>query len=94
MSTAMNSAVSYLCHGVNDNLPGGKASGELTVYQTAIECNILGHRRHMPLTGLQITMGGASDRLVLLTHPSLPDWSFYTSDHCPIGVFTPATAAF
>lgn len=76
----MNEVITYSCHGFNDDLPKGKASGTLTIYENSIACNIAGHSCSMPLAGLQIKMGGAGDRLVFLTHPSLPDWSFYTSD--------------
>ena len=34
-----------------------------------------------PLTGLQIKLGGASDRLVFLEHPNFPKVSIFTSDH-------------
>ena len=76
----MNKAITYSCHGFNDNLPKGKASGELTVYESSIECKIATSSYSIPLTGLVISMGGASDRLVFLAHPSLPGWRFYTSD--------------
>ena len=76
----MSEVVTYSCHGFNDHLPKGKASGTLAVYQGAIECTIAGRCYRMPLVDLQIKTGGASNRLVFLTHPLLPDWTFYTSD--------------
>ena len=76
----MNEIITYPCHGFSDDLPKGRASGHLAVHKTTIECTIAGHHCRMPLEGLQIRPGGASDRLVFLTHQSLPGWSFYTSD--------------
>ena len=35
----------------------------------------------LPLAGLQIALGGASDRLIFLTHPSLPQTTVHTADH-------------
>ena len=76
----MNEVITYPCHGFNDDLPKGKASGNLTVHKTTIEYTIGDKHFCLPLADLQITLGGASDRLVFLTHPSLPEWRFYTSD--------------
>ena len=33
-----------------------------------------------PLEGLKIKLGGASNRLVMLTHPESPDWQFMSSN--------------
>ena len=76
----MNKVITYPCHAFNNNLPKGKISGELTVYESSIECKIAGSSHSIPLAGLAIKMGGASNRLVFLNHPSIPDWNFYTSD--------------
>lgn len=34
----------------------------------------------IPLTGLRLKLGGASDRLVFLEHPDLPQWNIHTED--------------
>ncbi len=51
----------------------------------------------LPLAGLQIALGGASDRLIFLTHPSLPQTTVHTADHAlldhPVILGTPALAA-
>ena len=37
-------------------------------------------RVSLPLSGLRIKLGGASDRLVFFEHDAYPEWSIYTSD--------------
>ena len=76
----MHEIITYSCHGFNDDLPKSKASGKLIIHKTTVECTVADRHCRMPIEGLKIKMGGASDRLVFLTHPSLPGWSFYTSD--------------
>ena len=76
----MNEVITYFCHGFNDELPNGKASGKLVIYETTVEYTVGPHQLRMPLADLQIKMGGASNRLVFLSHRSLPGWTFYTSD--------------
>lgn len=56
----------------------GKAAGKLLVTATSIVFQAPDKKIVMPLVGLQIKRGGASDRLFFFTNPSLPDVSFYT----------------
>ena len=66
----------------NDRFDGGKAGGSLrlttqsVIFTTrdGVTCP------EFPLTDLDITLGGASDRLVFFKSAKYPDWSFYTSD--------------
>ena len=51
----------------------------------------------LPLTGLQLALGGASDGLIFFTHPSLPQTTVHTADHAildhPVILGTPPLAA-
>lgn len=70
----------YDCMGFHTQLPKGKASGSMTINSTGIEFSIQGHHLQIPLDGLQVSLGGASNRLVYFEHPLLDGWSLYTSD--------------
>lgn len=70
----------YQAHGFHESLPKGKASGELVVTSSGISFTSGDRRVTLPLHGIQFRLGGASDRLVFASHPSVPDWSLYTSD--------------
>ena len=76
----MNDVTEYACHGMHDDLPGGKASGVLRVSGRGIEIVIGNMRGHLPFAGLHLQTGGASDRLILLNHPAYKEWYLYTSD--------------
>ncbi len=70
----------YDAHAFYDRFSRGRASGELTVSESSLRF-VSGHESVvMPITGLVIKLGGASDRLVYLTHPLQPDWTLYTSN--------------
>ncbi len=64
----------------NEQLPGGRSSGQLAVDATRLHFNGGGQTVDLPLDGLQLSLGGASDRLIFLTHPAAPGWQLYTSD--------------
>ncbi|MDX1696159.1 MAG: hypothetical protein R3208_20500, partial [Ketobacteraceae bacterium] len=73
-------STSYQAHGFHESLPRGKASGELTVSGSGLRFVSGDQTISMPLHGVQFRLGGASDRLVFVSHPDLPDLSVYTSD--------------
>ena len=75
-----NNNTQYECIGFHDALPKGKASGAMNVEQQGIVFHIQQQQIQLPLQGLQVSLGGASNRLVFFTHPLVPDWNFYTSD--------------
>jgi len=77
----LNQTTNYDCLGFNDDLPKGKASGTMSIDTTAILFQIQEHHIRMPLLGAEISLGGASNRLVFFEHPAFKGWSFYTSDH-------------
>jgi predicted Zn-dependent protease len=70
----------YPAHAFHTSLPGGRASGELRVFAGSFEFRSGEHVMTAPLAGAQLKLGGASDRLVFLSHPEAQDWSIYTSD--------------
>jgi Zn-dependent protease with chaperone function len=70
----------YDCIGFHNQLPKGKASGIMTIHSGHIEFCIAEQRINLPLQGLKVSLGGASNRLVYFENPNLPGWNFYTSD--------------
>ncbi len=70
----------YECLGFHDSLVKGKASGTMTIDDNSILFRIQDQQIRMPLHGLQVYMGGASNRLVFFEHGLLKGWSFYTSE--------------
>jgi Zn-dependent protease with chaperone function len=66
------------------SLPGGKGPGEIRVDPGWIRFRPLNQPLQtvdMPFDGLGLRLGGASDRILFFSHPSLPEVSIYTSDH-------------
>ena len=76
----MEQAQTYEAHAFHEQFKNGRTSGSLTVTATAIEftCDQQGIR--FPVSRAAVQMGGASNRLVFVTHPDHPDWKLYTSD--------------
>lgn len=70
----------YSAHAFHDQLPKGRASGELRVTRSGVEFQRGEHKITLPFAGLRIKLGGASDRLIFFEHPRHPDWSLYTAD--------------
>jgi predicted Zn-dependent protease len=62
-------------------LSGGRASGIIHLTGAHVRFESEAGEVVLPLTGLQIALGGASDRLIFLTHPSLPQTTVHTADH-------------
>ena len=78
-------ATCYPAHAFHPSFPKGRNSGELHIDAGAatFKCDLPNgnkHRVSLPLSGLRIKLGGASDRLVFFEHEAYPDWSIYTSD--------------
>ncbi len=76
----MNETAEYACHGCHDSLPNGKASGILRIGISRFDYKVGGQRGFIPFAGAEIKLGGASDRLIFITHPAIPGWTLYTSD--------------
>ncbi len=80
--TAIHDAAAsrYVAHAFHPSFPKGRASGELQIDAGAVIFHRDSQRVSLPLSGLRVTLGGASDRLVFFAHDAQPDWSIYTSD--------------
>ena len=70
----------YQGHGFHDSLPKGRASGSLVLTSQAVSFQTGDTKVSIPLSGAEIKLGGASDRLLFFSHPSVADWQVYTSD--------------
>jgi predicted Zn-dependent protease len=78
-------------------LSGGRASGTIHFTSSHVRLASEAGEVEIPLSGLKIALGGASDRLIFLTHESLPQTTVHTADHAildhPVILATPALAA-
>lgn len=81
MEAALSSSASvYQCHAFHDALPSGKASGEFQLAADGIHYTVGALQSFLPFAGLTFKLGGASNRLVFIAHPAIPDLTLYTSD--------------
>lgn len=76
----MTDTAQYACQGLHKQFEKGRSSGSISISPAHLDINIKGERIHLSYDGLEISHGGANDRLIFLAHPSKPDWRFYTSD--------------
>jgi Zn-dependent protease with chaperone function len=78
-------------------LPKGQAGASCGLASDHLRCFVCEQCITLPLLGLQLKLGGASDRLLFFSHPDVPDWQFYTSDlrvlHAPALIAHPAAGA-
>ena len=73
-------ATIYAAHAFHDSFENGRGSGELSVTPTGFRFRSGERTVNIPYDRVQLTLGGASDRLVFIAHPALPGWSIYTGD--------------
>lgn len=59
----------------------GRGSGVISIGSLAVRFTGEAGELEMPLAGLSVTLGGASDRIVFFKHPSLPESALHTADH-------------
>ena len=80
MTTTITDSNQYSGHAFNEKLHEGKLSGLITI--SAVGINFLAGAKSvtLPLDGASFKLGGASDRLVFISHSLFPDWNIYTSD--------------
>jgi len=71
---------SYTAHAFHDSLPRGRSSGQLTLTPLGIRFSNGKQEVILPYNQLQISLGGASKRLVFFAHPHFSDWSIYSND--------------
>ncbi|RLU02183.1 MAG: peptidase M48 [Ketobacter sp.] len=70
----------YTGHAFHESFNNGKASGVISLTDVHVQfANDQGQVR-FSISGAQFKLGGASDRLLFISHPSHPEWNLYTSD--------------
>ena len=62
------------------SLNKGKSSGEISIGFEGITFRKDASNVLLPLDRLEVSLGGASDRIVFFKHPDIPDWTVFTSD--------------
>ena len=62
------------------DLPGGRGGGRLILADQAVRFEAETASVALPYRGLQVTLGGANDALVFLSHPDQPAWSIQVRD--------------
>ncbi len=70
----------YEAHAFHDGFERGRGSGTLNISSDGIRFEGSGKSVSFPLASTQFKLGGASDRLVFMTHAIQPGWTLYTSD--------------
>ncbi|PVZ69467.1 M48 family metallopeptidase [Pelagibaculum spongiae] len=80
MTPTNQSDFSFDAQAFHDDLPKGKSSGTLEVTQNSIEFIGSGKRVSFPMDTIELTLGGASNRLAYFKSQAQPDWVLYTSD--------------
>ncbi len=68
----------------DSTLEGGKAFGTVRVAYNGILFESAKGKVALPLDGLEIKLGGANDRLIFFSHPSLPKTVIHTADHAAL----------
>jgi len=63
------------------SFPNGRGGGTLTVGAMSVRFAGKAGVLELPLAGLEISLGGASDRIIFFKHPSRPDTTLHTPDH-------------
>ena len=67
-------------HAFHDSFKNGKASGNLSLTDVHVQFENEQGQVRFSISGAQFKLGGASDRLLFISHPSYPEWNLYTSD--------------
>jgi len=78
--TAPASWRNYAAHAADESLQRGRESGQVTVTDRGFRFRGEQGEFFVPLAGAQLTLGGASDRLIFIAHRNEPGLSIYTSD--------------
>ena len=67
--------------GFHESLPEGRTAGTLEVSPVSVKFVSNTGTVEMPVSGLQMELGGSANRMLFLKHPKQPDWTFFTTDH-------------
>ncbi|MFZ6871729.1 M48 family metallopeptidase [Undibacterium sp. Di27W] len=70
----------YQCHAFHASLPGGRDIGELSVSPLGISYQVASLLGTLSFAHMELTLGGAENKLVFINHAHKPDLVLYTSD--------------
>ncbi|MES2038247.1 MAG: M48 family metallopeptidase [Pseudomonadota bacterium] len=70
----------YPCHAFHASLPGGRDVGELSLSQLGVSYQVASLLGTLPFAQMELTLGGAANKLVFIKHAHKPDLVLYTSD--------------
>jgi hypothetical protein len=70
----------YPGHAFHPSFNKGKASGQISISDSFIQFQNDTGTVRFNIRGAQFKLGGASDRLIFISHPSQPEWNLYTAD--------------
>jgi predicted Zn-dependent protease len=70
----------YSAHAFHDSFESGRATGELNLTPAGFRFRSGERSVTIPYQGVQLTLGGASDRLMFIAHSCHPGWSIYTAE--------------
>src|SRR5690606_12641073 len=76
----MTETSTYPGHAFHASFKNGRASGQISISASGVRFSNDSASVQLPLHGLQCSLGGASDRLIFLSHASEPAWKLYTSE--------------
>lgn len=76
----MTETTTYPGHAFHASFKNGRASGQISISASGVRFTNDSASVQLPLHGLQCSLGGASDRLIFLSHASEPAWKLYTSE--------------
>jgi Zn-dependent protease with chaperone function len=79
-SNSLPSWRTYTAHAAHASLERGRESGQVLVTDRGFRFRGERGEFFVPLAGAQLSLGGASDRLIFISHPTEPGLSIYTSD--------------
>ena len=72
--------VRYAGHAFNESFQNGKSSGQITLSREGVQFRNDETECLLPLNGLNVELGGASNRVLFFDNPVVEGWKFYTSD--------------
>ncbi|PIE64533.1 MAG: peptidase M48 [Desulfobacterales bacterium] len=70
----------FQAQGYHQSLPKEKISGTLYLSSQMLMFQSGTYRVSLPLAGIKFKVGGASNRLLFISHPSVQDWILSTND--------------
>ncbi|MEE2729960.1 MAG: M48 family metallopeptidase [Pseudomonadota bacterium] len=80
MSQPSDNLARYAGQAFHESFRNGKASGEISLTDVHVQFQNDQGQVRFSIQGARFKLGGASDRLLFISHPSQPDWNLYTSD--------------